>query len=115
MSLELAQPVVRYLVDSRVDAGHRAHQQCTARQVRHVSGELSRRVDRNRLRRIAGFVQDLDFARLDDEECEIPVAHLEQLLSGATLLQARAGAVDELLNLLRRQPRERGGGETVIG
>jgi hypothetical protein len=47
--------------------------------MRHVARELAGPVDRDSLRHLAGFVQDLDLAGLNDEELKVPVADLEEL------------------------------------
>ena len=76
---ELPQGVGRYLVDFAIAAGDGADDRRAAGQLRHVAGELAGPVDRDGLRLLAGFVHDLDLARLDDEELEVAVADLEEL------------------------------------
>ena len=56
--------------------------------MRDVAGELSGPVDRDGFRRLPGFVDDLDLARLDDEELEVAVADLEELLAVRKRLSA---------------------------
>ena len=48
-------------------------------------------MDRDGLRRVAGFIHDLDLAGLDDEELEVALADLEELFPVAVALQLRAG------------------------
>ena len=50
-------------------------------QVCYLAGELPAPEDHDGLRRLAGFVKDLDLTRLDDKEFEVAVANLDELLS----------------------------------
>jgi hypothetical protein len=91
----LAQPVGRHRVDFRVAAGDGADDRRVAGQVGHVAGERPGPVDRERLRRVAGLVQDLDRAGLDDVEVEVAVAGLEEPLPVSKALGGRAGAAPQ--------------------
>ena len=46
-----------------------------------LAGELSGPVNRDGLRRVAGFVNDLDLTGLDDEKLEVSLADFEERLS----------------------------------
>ena len=79
---QLAQGVGRHLVGLAVGAGDGADDGRPAGHLRHVAGELAGAVDRDGLRLVAGFVHDLDLARLDDEEAGVAVAGREELFPG---------------------------------
>jgi hypothetical protein len=61
----------RYPTDHRGVAG----------QVRNVAGEPARAMNRDRLRDVAGVIDDLDLARLDDMEFEVSLADREERFS----------------------------------
>ena len=92
---ELPQGVGRHLVDFAIAPGDGADDRRAAGQLRHVAGELPGPVDRDGLRRLAGFVHDLDLARLDDEELEVAVADLEELFPVPVPLELRQGAAPQ--------------------
>ena len=62
------------LIDFAIAAGNSAHDGWEAREVRDIAGELPFAVNHDRLRRVTRVVDDLDLARLDDEELEIALA-----------------------------------------
>ena len=76
---ELAQGLGRHLVDFAIPPGDGIDDRRAARQLGHVAGELPGPLDRDGPRGLPGFVHDLDLARLDDEELEVPVTDLEEL------------------------------------
>ena len=63
-----------------------------AGQLRHVACELTRPEDYDSPWRLTGFVHDLDRARLDDEETEVPVADIEELFPIRVALERRQRA-----------------------
>ncbi len=111
---DLAQGLGRHLVDLAVGPGDGARDGGAAGQLRHVAGELARPVDRDRLRCVAGLVHDLDLAGLDDEELIVPIADLEEFLSGLIPLASRRGAPRERRDLGLVEPRE-GHGLQIVG
>src|SRR6185369_12109511 len=70
--------------------------------------------DDDGLRRLAGLVDDLDLARLDDEELEVAVSRLEQLLAVRMPLENRPGARTQLGDLSGVQLGECGGVQLVV-
>jgi hypothetical protein len=80
--LSSSQGVWRHLVRLAVGASHGADDGRRAGHLPHVAGELAGVVGRDGRRLLAGFVHDLDLARLDDEEPAVAVAGCEELLPG---------------------------------
>ncbi len=48
--------------------------------MRNIAGESARAMDRERLRRVAGVIDDLDLARLDDMEFEVSLTDRKECL-----------------------------------
>ena len=67
------------------------------------------------LRRLAGFVHDLDLAGLDDEELEVAVAGLEELLPVPVPLERRQGAAPQRGHLGLVELGEGDGVQVVLG
>ena len=88
------------LVDLAVAAGDGGDDRRRAGQVRDVAGELARAVDGDRLRLVAGLVEDLDLAGANDEEFEVAVADLDENVARGMLRDPGAGATAELGDLL---------------
>src|SRR5215470_11096740 len=65
-------------------------------------------------RRVTGVVDDLDIARLDDEELEIPLACREENLPVAIELRSGSGAASQVGDLVFVQRGESYGLETVF-
>ena len=70
-----------------------------AGQVRHVPGEFASLVQPHQARRVAGQVQDLDRARLDDEHGKIALADAEERLAGREVVFGRTRAVSDIRDL----------------
>ena len=64
----------RDLVHLAVAPGDGADDRRRAGQVRDVAGELARPMHGERLRLVAGEIDDLDLARLDDEKVRVAIA-----------------------------------------
>jgi hypothetical protein len=86
-----------------------------AGKLRHVPGELSGPVNRDGLRRVAGFVNDLDLPGLDDEKLEVSLADLEERLSVRVLLQKRPCAAPQLFDLRLVERGERDSAQIMLG
>src|SRR5262245_3285239 len=80
-----------------------------------VTGELALPMDRDRLRLLAGVIEDLDFTGLDYKELEIPVADRDEDLPVPKRPRHGARARLELPNLRVREGGEGDGLERLFG
>jgi hypothetical protein len=83
--------------------------------VRHVAGEFSGPVNRDGLRRVAGFVDDLGLTGLDHEKLELSLADLEKRLSVRVLLQKHPCAAPQLFDLCLVERGERDSAQIMLG
>ena len=89
---EMSQSVRGYLVDYGIATSDGLDDRWAAGQLRHVACELTGPEDHDSPWRLTGFVHDLDRARLDDEETEVPVADIEELFPIRVALERRQRA-----------------------
>ena len=106
---DLSQSLPRNLVHLAIATGDGANHPRIAGQVRDVAGELALPMDRDCLRFVAGVIDDLDLARLDDEEVEVAVADRKERLPVPIQLKRGAGATGQFgdLGLVERRKGDR--------
>jgi hypothetical protein len=73
----------------------------------NVAREISGALHPDRLRLIAGDIDNFEFTRLNDKELRIAIARVKQSLSGAKYFRVGAGVTSELPDLFLRQLWER--------
>ena len=111
----LPQGVSGDFVHLAVAARDRADDGRKASQMRDVAGKLAWTMDCERLRRVAGIVDDLDLARLDNEEFEVPLADRDERFPIPVPPGLDRGATGELRDLGLLENREGDGLEIVLG
>src|SRR6267142_6218047 len=82
--------------------------------MRDVAGELPGPVDRDGLRCLTGFVQDLDLAALHDEELEVTLAASGKRFAIPVLLKRGLGAASKLDNLGLLERGEGDGAQIIL-
>jgi len=82
--------------------------------MRDVARELAFTVGRDGLRRVAGIVEDLDLARLDDVELENAIANRDECLAISAMSRRDGGAIGKLGDLVRIENRKGNGMECVF-
>ena len=83
--------------------------------MRDIAGELAFAVNRERFRRVAGIVEDLDLARLDDEEFENAIANRDEGFPVAAMSRRDRCAVGNLGDLVLIENRKGDGLKCVFG
>ena len=80
-----------------------------------VACELAFPVDDDRLRRVAGIVEDFNLARLNTEKLEQTITDVDEDFTIAIVFRGDVRAVGKLRNLVRIQDRKGDGLQSMFG
>src|ERR1700704_3041063 len=96
----LTERCLRYSIHFAIRLRDRANQFRATGQMPDVAGEAARAENPDRLRLIAGYIDDVDLTRLHDIEFRIAIARSKQCLSGTKLFRRRTCIATQFRDLL---------------